>query len=119
MTSPVRGPIMRRIDRRSANLIAQALSSHDRPRPPSQGLDSIEASLSSLNHRIEESITPINHSINTLVRDVELSLNSVVRDLFRLQAKIDILQQSIDQQLSETKVHCSGSKRLSGKPVRP
>lgn len=93
MTTPVRRPLMARLDAHVSGLIAGTVNARMMPTL----VDALAVSGRRL-ERIEETLAKADRTASDLAEEMDLVLNGLSREVFRLQAQVEALRRAVEQQ---------------------
>ena len=91
-TSPIRRAFLSRFDGRVVELVAGTVNARMMP----QLIDALANCIHRL-ERIEESIGKVDRAATNMAEEVDLVLNGLSREIFRLQAQVEILQRTLNE----------------------
>ncbi len=97
LTSPVRRPIMARVDARLSALVSGTVNA--RMMPPI--IEALAVSGHRL-ERIEATLARADRSVAELGGEIDLVLNGLSREIFRLQAQVDGLREALREDARDT-----------------
>ena len=94
-TTPVRRAILAKFDERVTGLVAGTVNARMMP----QLVEALGVCIHRL-ERIEDSIGRVDRTSSSMAEEVDLVLNGLSREIFRLQAQVEVLQRTLNEEPS-------------------